>query len=237
MSVGLIAALPAEIRCLVRTPPEVNVPFAINPELTGIVCGIGSDAAAAAAKTLLGLNIEALVSWGTAGALSPGIQSGNLLLPEKILTVDGRSFITDKAWLERIRYTLQQTAITIHTGLVTDTKEILSGIAQKQELRVRTGAIAVDMESAAIMETASIAKIPGIAIRSVVDEADMAMPETFLRHINSMGRLDLAGLLLEMCRSPRLLGALWRLTLAMHRATSTLRIVARRLDSIFMYAK
>ena len=237
LSVGLIAALPAEVRCFLHGSPELNFPFALTPHLTGFVCGIGRDAAGSAARTLLGHNIDALVSWGTAGALSPHLRSGDLLLPEQILACDGGSFLTDRPWLERIRYSLQQSALTIHSGLVTETKEILSGVAQKQELHVRTGAIAVDMESAAIMENAAVAKIPCIAIRSVVDEADMAMPETLLRHLDSMGRPDFAGLLLEMCRSPRLPGTLWRLALAMHRATSTLKTIARRPDAIFMYGK
>lgn len=237
MSVGLIAALPAEIHCLTHASPALNIPFAINPQLTGIVCGIGAHHAEAAVKALLQLKIKALISWGTAGALSPELRSGDLLLPEKILTGDGTCIVTDKPWLERIRNTLQQTAITIHSGPLTDTKEILSAVTQKQELHARTGAIAADMETAVIMKNAALEKIPCIAIRSVVDEADMAMPESLLRHIDSMGRPEPAGLLLEMCRSPRLLGTLWRLGLAMHRATSTLKAVARRTDSVLMYGK
>ena len=201
------------------------------------MCGIGAGRADAAAKILLKLGVEAMISWGTAAALSRELQAGDLLLPESVLASAGRRYTADRPWLGRIRHTLQHTSITIHSGPVTDTREILTGVAQKQELHVRTRAIAADMETAIIMENADAGKLPCIAIRSVVDEADMAIPESLLRHINSMGRPEPAGLLLEMCRSPRLLGTLWRLGLAMHRATSTLKAVARRTDSVLMYGK
>jgi hopanoid-associated phosphorylase len=235
LSVGLIAALPAEVRCFTHTVSLLNVPFAINPHLTGIVCGIGRDHAGAAAKTLLDLDIDALVSWGTAGALSPDLRSGDLMLPEKILSVDGRWFVTDKIWLDRIRFSLQPVSLRIHNGPMTDTREILSGAAQKRELHLRTGALAADMETAAIMENASARNVPCIAIRSVVDEAHMAIPEALVRHIDRYGRPQPAGLILEIFRSPRLLGALWRLGIAMHRATSTLKTVARRAHPALLY--
>jgi len=235
LSVGLIAALPAEIRWLVRTLPELNVPFAINPQMTGIVCGIGRDAAAAAARTLLGLNIEALVSWGTAGALSPVIRSGNLLLPEKILTADGRFFETDKAWLARIKQTLQPASLTIHTGHMTETREILTGAAAKQALHLRTGALAADMESAAIMENASAGRVSCIAIRTVVDEASMSIPEPVIRNMDRYGRPQLAGLIWGIFRSPRFIGELYRLGTAMHKAMATLRVLALRTNSTLMY--
>jgi adenosylhomocysteine nucleosidase len=235
LSVGLIAALPAEIRCLVRTRPVLNVPFAINPELTGIVCGIGRDAAAAAARTLLGLKIEALISWGTAGALSPEIQSGNLLLPERIFSVDGRSFITDKAWLERIIRSLQPVSLTIHRGSMTEAREILTSAAQKQELHLQTGALAADMESAAIMENARSGNVPGIVIRTVVDEAHLAIPEALVRHLDRYGRPQTVRLIPELFRSPRLIGELRRLGSAMLKAMATLQILTDRTNPSMWY--
>lgn len=235
MSVGLIAALPAEVRCLVHALPELNIPFAINPHLTGIVCGIGRDNANVAAKTLLSLNIEALISWGTAGALSPELRSGDLLLPENILAVDGRRFVIDKVWLERIRFSLQPVSLRIHNGPMTDTREILSGAAQKRELHSRTGALAADMETATIMENATAGNVPCIAIRSVVDEANMTIPDALVRHIDRYGRPQLAGLILEIFRSPRLIGELYRLGSAMHKAMTTLQILADRSNPTLMY--
>ena len=236
MSVGLIAALPAEVRCLTHACPGLNIPFAITPHLVGIVCGIGSDNAAAAAKTLLNLDIEAIVSWGTAGALARELRSGDLLLPESILATDGRCYKADGAWLTRLRQTLQQTSITIHNGPVAETREILNAPAQKRELHVRTGAIGVDMETAVIMKEAATGNLPCIAIRSVVDEADTAIPDAFIRHIDRYGKLQLTGMLTEIFRSPGLLGELFRLGTAMHMATTTLKTLVTRTNATLMYS-
>lgn len=235
MSVGLIAALPAEVRCLVSSRPALNLPIIVNPHLTVMVCGIGAEHARSAAQRLLQLRIQALISWGTAGALSPQLHPGDLLLPEKILNRNGKTMTADTAWLRRIRQSLPQSILTLHSGVLTETREILGSVAQKRELHARTGAIAADMESAAIMETAASAGIPGIVIRSVVDDAGTTLPEGVLQHIDNLGRMDLAGLIIEICRSPRLLGTLWRLGCAMRRATATLRSVARHHDAILMY--
>jgi len=199
------------------------------------VCGIGRDAADAAAKTLLGLNIEALVSWGTAGALSPDLRSGDLLLPENFLAGDGRFLVTDKAWLERIRQALQPASLTIHNGHMTEAREILTGMASKRELHLRTGALATDMETAAILENATAGKVPCIAIRTVVDEAHLTIPVALVKHLDRYGRAGPAGWILEVFRAPRLIGELYRLGTAMHKAMTTLQMLANRTNHTLMY--
>ena len=235
MSVGLIAALPAEVRCFIHASPKLNIPFALTPHLTGIVCGIGRDAADAAAKTLLGLNIEALVSWGTAGALSPELRAGDLLLPDNFLAGDGRYLVTDKTWLERIRRALQPASLTIHNGHMTEARDILTGAASKRELHLRTEALAADMETAAIMENASAGKVPCIVIRTVVDEAHMSIPGALVRHMDRYGRPGPAGVILEIFRSPPIIGDLYRLGTAMRKAMTTLQMLTVRTNSTLMY--
>lgn len=196
---------------------------------------MGRDTAAAAARTLLALKIEALVSWGTAGALSPDLRSGDLLLPENFLTGEGRYLVTDKNWLDRIRRALEPASLTIHNGHMTESREILTGAAPKRELYLRTGALAADMESAAIMENAGAGQVPCIVIRTVVDEAHMSIPDALVRHMDRYGRPGPAGLLLEIFRSPRLIGELCRLGTAMHKAMNTLQVLADRTNQTLMY--
>lgn len=227
MKVGVIAALPAEFRCLSRSSPEPHIPLTLSPDLTGVVCGIGAENAARAAVTLLRLKVNALISWGTAGALAPQLHAGDLLLPETILAEGNLKYMADLSWLNRIRQSLRDSGITWHDGPMLECRKILTTREQKADLYAHSGAIAVDMESAVIMQQATAAKLPGIVIRSVVDEAATAIPQAILRRLDDMGRPDLAGLLVDMVRAPRLLGALWQLGIAMHKATATLRVVAR----------
>ena len=196
---------------------------------------MGRDAAAAAARTLLGLKIEALVSWGTAGALSPDVRSGDLLLPDNVLAGDGRYLVTDQAWLERIRQALQPASLTIHNGPMTEARKILTWAATKQELHLRTGALAADMETAAILDIAISGKVPCIAIRAVVDEAHMTIPEALVKHLDRYGRPGPTGLIVEIFRSPRLISELYRLGTAMRKAMTTLQTLAGRTNSTLMY--
>lgn len=227
MKVGVIAALPAEFRCLSRYSPEPHVPQALNPELTGVLCGIGAENAARAAQTLLRLKVGALISWGTAGALAPQLHAGDLLLPDTILAEGNLNYMADHPWLSRIRQSLRGSGITWHNGPLLECRQILATREQKAECYARSGAMAVDMESAVIMQQAAAAKLPGLVIRSVVDEAASAIPQAILRRLDGMGRPDLPGLLVDLVRAPRLLGTLWQLGIAMHKAAATLRRVAR----------
>ncbi len=63
---------------------------------------MGVDKARIAAQTLLEQNVSALVSWGTAGALTENIQSGDLLLADSIVANDGNKYSFDTERNKRI---------------------------------------------------------------------------------------------------------------------------------------
>jgi adenosylhomocysteine nucleosidase len=82
--------------------------------------------------------------------------------------------------------------------------------AEKRELRVRTGAAAVDMESAAIARKAADWRIPFHIIRAVSDIAEEDMPLDFNAYRGPDGRFSrtriaLAALARPLTRVPALL--------------------------------
>jgi len=82
--------------------------------------------------------------------------------------------------------------------------------AEKRDLRVRTGAAAVDMESAAIARKAQEWRVPFYAIRAVSDTAGDDMPLDFNAYRSSDGRFSrtriaLAALARPVTRVPALL--------------------------------
>lgn len=236
MTIGLVAALPAEIRCLTHLPIALNTPFRINQHLVAIVCGIGAKNAAQATQYLLYQDIQGLISWGTAGALSSELKSGDLILPDIIQAANGKLYHADSAWLEHLRLALKTTSIRVHTGLLAETNIILGSGMAKSGLKMRTGdAITTDMETAAIMKIAQDNGLPGIAIRSIVDQFDDQLPGEILKHTDRFGTPRITNILVEIMRKPRLLIHLVRLSVAMRAATRTLRSVAAGTNETLMY--
>lgn len=236
LNIGLIAALPAEIGCLTRGSIPLNTPFRINPDLIAIVCGAGSRAATVAAEQLMYQGIHGLVSWGTAGAISSQPRSGDLLLPDSVRSAGGSVFSTDGDWARQIRRIMEPLGISVHGGLLAETNGILFSHSEKKALGEATGAIAADMETAAIMKIAVANHTPCIAVRTVVDQLDDELPPEILKHTDAYGTPDMMNLLAGMLVKPRLIGQCYRLYRAMNAATRTLRLLGDRTNSTLMYA-
>jgi adenosylhomocysteine nucleosidase len=234
--IGLVAALPAEVACLTQARITPGVPFQINPHLTGIVCGTGASRAAKATETLLARNVQGFISWGTAGALTRELAPGDLLLPGTVLSGDGQQLATDGGWTTGLLQTLQSHPVKIHTGMLAETGGILKSPEEKKAFHARTGAGAVDMETAAILKAALAHNLPGIAIRAVVDGCDDSLPVEILRHTDDYGRPDVLHIVLEIIRRPRLLPPLLKLRNGMQAAGNTLLTVKQHTNDTFMYA-
>ncbi len=231
MTVGLIAALPAELRCLARQIGAFNTPIPINPKLVGLVSGMGPERAGRAAQSLIEANITALVSWGTACALDPALRPGDLVLADIVIAGDGRRFTPDPEWRSRLSAALIEAGLTVHTGPLAETAGRLDSTRTKSALAARTGALAADMETAAIMKVACSARRPCLAIRAISDTATMALPATVLDQIDAYGRPLWQPFLYEIVRSPAQLSRLVRLAAAMYAATVSLARAARAAEN------
>jgi adenosylhomocysteine nucleosidase len=105
---------------------------------------------------------------------------------------------------------------------------VASTPATKAALRARTGAVAVDMESAAIVAMAAQAGCPALVVRAVSDRADEGLPLDLLPVLAADGRLAL-GAALGLLARPRVLPRAWALGRSTHRA---LAAVARALAAL-----
>lgn len=188
---GIIAALPAEAKCLDSKKLNVALPIEIQKDIFLCLSGIGFEAASHAAKKLLALRVDALVSWGVAGAIDTSLNSGDLILAESIINQD-RSCKTSHDWLNRITEHLQQTPCNVLRGDIASSREICASATDKSRLLEKTGGLAVDMESAAIAETATTNKLDFLVIRSVADQAETNIPEAVIHHTNQLGQPRLA---------------------------------------------
>lgn len=230
VNIGLIAALPAEVRCLTQQLVPPNLPVNINKNITVMVCGIGQAAAGKAAGTLLFQNIDCLISWGTAAALIDEVHTGDLILPEFIHTWSGDINKTDPVCHCNLKKKFGSGVATVHTGTLAETRSVLENPEQKTELHRKTGALAADMESAAIMRVAHDNKLPFVAVRTVVDEAHDVIPAELIKHIDIFGTPDIPGLITEFFYRPRLIRNCYSLSRAMNTALDTLGKIAAEID-------
>lgn len=209
----------------------------MNPTTrVGIVCGLASEAAAlglpgvavsgarpemaeAHARRLAAEGAQALLSVGLAGALAPGLAPGDLLVPARVVTAEGRGFEADAALAAALGLALDG-----RTLLGSDT--LVASPADKAALHAATGAVAVDMESHAVARAAAAACVRFLALRVIADPAGAAIPPAARASVRSDGSVDIAGTLLRLLARPQDLPALVALGRASAAAHARLRQLA-----------
>jgi adenosylhomocysteine nucleosidase len=226
LTVGFVVALKAEARSLTKRAvfpyKSVRLPGSALLRLAGM----GPDRARRAADALVVEGATALISWGCAGGLQESILSGTLILPDRILASDQTTLPVDKSWRERLLHRLQE-HLDIMTGPLIESPSVLRSPPEKTALFERSGALAVDMESAAIAQVAAAAQLPFLAVRAVSDSATLAIPPPVLNATDAFGRVRLLHLFTSLARRPHLLPNLIRVGLSFHAAQNTLTKVAR----------
>lgn len=215
----IVAALREELAPLVRRLSDVETVASgtrrhLRARLAGsrVVLtwtGEGVRNAELGVRALLPLTPGApLVVVGVAGALSPTLKVGDLVVGESVY--EGTlSFAADPTWVERARC-----AGAEHCGVVVTVDEIITAAERKRSLWQELGhpaAAAVDMESARLAALASEDGRSFLVVRAVSDEADEELP-TFLEQCrDSSGALDRGKVLLGVLRRPSSLLPLLRL--------------------------
>lgn len=136
---------------------------------------------------------EQIILSGFAGALHPNWRAGDVFVAENLSTED---------WLHRISYSLHSSKF--HVGALTTAIDLVSSPWEKSALRARTGADAVDMESAALYQVAVDAGIPVLTIRSISDDAhaDLVVPPTLLSAAAEHGIAGTARLMVWVLTHP-----------------------------------
>ena len=217
----------AEAGCLTDKTIPANTPVQINENAIVIVCGMGEEYARTAAQMLIEQNVSALVSWGTAGALTENVHTGDLILADSVVTKEGESYLFDTEWNKRVANKLCNTSLKIRNGTIAHADQVLVTTENKSRLQSVTHAVAVDMESISVARCADAANLPCIAVRAIIDEASQVISEAIIDNTDIFGRPALLPLLISLSRKPDLIPALIHLAKGMKAATKTLKTVAR----------
>ncbi len=191
-----------------------------------VVCAGGTPAHTAAAlgqaiagQAIGGGRAGLLLSFGIAGGLAPGLAPGTLVLAGAVIAADGTRHPVDES--ARLRLAGRLGAVS---GDLLGGEAIVAGSAEKAALHARTGAVAVDLESAVVALAAAQAGLPYLVLRAIADPASRDLPTAARIRLKPDGAPDLGRIMASLLIEPGQIFALVRLASDTRRA---LRALAR----------
>jgi adenosylhomocysteine nucleosidase len=240
-SIGLVVALPHEVPAsFVRVAVCKGSGGGSSPfyrrtcgtfHMTAVQSGIGDQRAAAAARLLVRrFTPQVLISFGFAGGLLPGMAPGTLIIGAQLThAVRPRDapLEADRALVEQFVAAARGAGLLVRQGRMITTPHLVADSLSKAELARKSGACAVDMETAGIAAVARQAGLAWVAVRAVVDTAEETLPAACLHTLRADGRVALGPLVRTLCRSPRVWPQLFRLG---RRAKTARRCLSRVLE-------
>ena len=164
------------------------------------ICGDASTLRAKLAE-LTCQPIILVISWGVCGGLDPRLRPGDLILGAEVVSAEGR-INTDEAVTSSLAQRLIDAGARVAVERVAGVSSPVSTARAKAELRLATGAAAVDMESLTAGRFALERRTPFAILRAVADPADRDLPPLVLSAVDSDGRIKAAAVLGDLVRSP-----------------------------------
>jgi hopanoid-associated phosphorylase len=155
---------------------------------------------------LAGAGARGIISFGTAGGLSPSLRPGDVVVGESVLTANSR-LKTSAAWSKSLLKALPHAH---HVPIFGAEAPVLS-LLEKEALWSGTGAAAVDMESRFSAELAMTYGIPYAVLRVIIDPAERSIPLSAMAGVRSNGTTDVLAVLRSVMRRPREVASIIRL--------------------------
>ncbi|MEN3307453.1 MAG: 4-hydroxy-3-methylbut-2-en-yl diphosphate reductase [Micromonosporaceae bacterium] len=146
---------------------------------------------ARATRAAARLGADAVLVAGVAGGLAPGLRAGDIVVASEVRSGDAPPVAIPSAVL--LAGALRRLGLRVHLGPVVSVDRVVDGPARRE--LAATGALAVDMESAALS-----AGRPAAVVRSIVDTTDHPLwrPGTVTRGVAGLRALRRAVPALEL---------------------------------------
>ena len=129
-------------------------------------CGMGLKRVQTWLPRLAELEPHAVVVAGVGGGVSPELRAGDVVVASEVRDDIGRTVLRAAAPLVAA---LREQGLRVHTGPMVSTDHIVTG--SEREQLARTGALAVDMESSAVVRALPTRDLPVAVVRVIVDTA------------------------------------------------------------------
>jgi nucleoside phosphorylase len=151
-----------------------------SSEVAFVATGIGMKRSRAITRLALSAlpETQLVIGTGVAGALSGGLRPGDIVIadraikaredtphPEQVVAVDA-------AIIDFCERTLHAAGLQSSTGAILSSPRVIPNAAAKRAAKQHSGAIAVDMESAAIALEAAARGVPFAIVRTVIDSLE-----------------------------------------------------------------
>jgi len=176
---------------------------------TPVIIGGGDiEALSAALEAALRGDVAGVVSFGLCGALDPALKVGDLVVGDAVGEPDD-SFEADPDWSARILAATPGATV----GRFARADQVISSVTEKTELKRRTGAIAVDLESYTVARLARWFGVPFAVVRAVSDAAGRTLPPAAQVGLGPDGRPAIGAVMASLRSDPWQIGALIRTAL------------------------
>lgn len=189
MVLGIICTLPLEAEPLVRGTAMTGRVYSVGPKAFLAVSGSGRSNADKAAGCLLERGVDALICWGFAYALQPGLSAGDVVLAEQLVT-DRVTYPVSRSWRRAMRKRLADFT-RVYDGALAHSDHPLARPGDKHLLHDSSRAIAFDCESAAVAARAKKTGVPFLALKVISDVVGIRLPAA---KIEAAPSADQAGL-------------------------------------------
>lgn len=200
MKLGIIAAMKIEAELIEAAMTDIvretcgSIEFCLgkigNTDIVLAVCGIGKVFAAICAQTMIVKYApDAVINTGVGGTLTKKLSVGDVAvssamvqhdmdtsaLGDPVGLISGPNIIeipADAALAEKISAIVKDMGINTVQGIIATGDQFIAKQETKDRIVERFGAIACEMEGAAIGQVCYVNKVPFAVIRAISDDAD-----------------------------------------------------------------
>ena len=190
--------------------------IAAGPGVHVICSGDGRNLAASISRAIDD-GCRGLISFGVAGGLAPNLPPGTCVVGSAIVSGESQT-PTDSVWSEKLLKAIPDAI----PGLLVGVPAPIADPSAKRALYLKTGALAVDMESHIVAGVAAAHGLPVAAIRVITDPAVRALPHAAVAAMRANGTTDIVAMIRSVMRRPQELPALLRTALDARAARATL---------------
>ena len=158
-----------------------------------------------------------IISFGVAGGLAPHLRPGTCVVGSAVLSGTSKMPISAE-WSQKLLQAIPDAV----SGMLLGVPAPIAHPDEKRALYLRTGAIAVDMESHIVAAVGLAHELPVAAIRVITDPAKRALPASAVASMRPNGTTNIAAMLRSVIKRPRELPALFQTALDARAARATL---------------
>jgi adenosylhomocysteine nucleosidase len=158
-----------------------------------------------------------IISFGVAGGLAPQLRPGTCVVGSAVIAGERRMPISAE-WSQKLLRTIPDAI----PGVLLGVPAPIAHPDEKRELYLKTGAIAVDMESHIVAAVGLAHELPVAAIRVITDPAKRALPASAVAAMRPNGTTNIGAMLRSVLRRPKELPALFQTALDARAARATL---------------